>query len=364
MNKKIILSISLIVLIGLVVVSAVTSEITKSEIRVEKGWNLVNLYVIEDIFDVTLGNNENYQNYLDNLGLKAAFVYDNKNKKYIRLYPNKEINKVNDFINNIQDPSEPIIDSMWVYMKESKTITFDEYDLSYNSASLVSSWNFISITPDMVGRSLNEIKGSCDIEKVYGWNNQEISGGGNWDSISLTYKFGENVVSRGILIKVSSNCNLGTSTDGTNPPVLPSGDTDTSYFPKTIGTYVKSDIEDFQPGIADTCGEYPSVGYICMEVILDSFYYKDDEIYGVGIYRITEGFDLYSNHLKEGTTQTSITNVMKSDIETLIWVSNDNVIVSTTKYEGSPNGAKSSVEIEEDNVVSSYFMNKYPPIQI
>ena len=224
MNKKIILSISLIVLIGLVVFVSASMTLKSNgtydvETSISKGWNLIAATIPEQ------GILEDSEIQLEDI--KAAWFYTTKfgelspTGEYVRAYPNFDEKRFNQ-----ADDTEMIRNAMWVYSDKSgilKYNTLENYK-ELDSRNLWRGWNFVTITPDMVGKSLNEIKGSCNVEKVYGWNNQEISGGGNWDSISLTYKFGENVVSKGILIKVSSNCNLGTSTDGTNPPGLPSGD--------------------------------------------------------------------------------------------------------------------------------------------
>ena len=91
MKREIILSIILLTLISLAVfVSADYNEVVSysTTIQLEKGWNLVSIYAIDDIFDSNLG--ECYENYLKELGVRAVFYWDIDNKEYIRLYPNQE----------------------------------------------------------------------------------------------------------------------------------------------------------------------------------------------------------------------------------------------------------------------------------
>ena len=81
---------------------------------------------------------------------------------------------------------------------------------------------FLATIPGLEGKSINNIKGSCDIIKAYAWDakNQE------WKTLNLDevafYLGPLDPLWVGFVIKVSDNCKLETSTgDGTSPPGLP-----------------------------------------------------------------------------------------------------------------------------------------------
>ena len=79
------------------------------------------------------------------------------------------------------------------------------------------------ITPDIVGKSFNEIKGNCNIEKTYGFDSSRQ----NWVVFPLDEDFHRQSIMLGIAVKVSNDCNLGSTggTEGVSPPSLPNGGT-------------------------------------------------------------------------------------------------------------------------------------------
>jgi hypothetical protein len=73
----------------------------------------------------------------------------------------------------------------------------------------------------MIGKSLDDMKGNCTIEKSFIWNINEISGGAQWEQIPLDGRFTQEILSKGFVLKVTSDCKLGTSEQVTAPPILP-----------------------------------------------------------------------------------------------------------------------------------------------
>lgn len=76
------------------------------------------------------------------------------------------------------------------------------------------------ITPEMIGKYLQDIKGNCEITKVAVWlpESQE------WDSKSgflNLYFNNKNLEWRGVVIKVSNDCKLGESISAPQVPQLP-----------------------------------------------------------------------------------------------------------------------------------------------
>ena len=73
----------------------------------------------------------------------------------------------------------------------------------------------------MYKKSLNDLKGTCDILDAYTWDSKKV----DWykDSKYLDAYFDQNWIGLGMIIKVSSDCKLGTSSSGstTQPPQIP-----------------------------------------------------------------------------------------------------------------------------------------------
>lgn len=117
--------------------------------------------------------------------------------------------------------------SMWVYSeKEGNVIT--RWDSSVNippfsAYSFKKGWNFIWITPEFVGKSFNNLKGTCNIQKVVAWANGKWAGKSQeWFTFSdtnMNQELDDEMVGSGFVIKVLGDCNLGESI--VTPPVLP-----------------------------------------------------------------------------------------------------------------------------------------------
>lgn len=88
--------------------------------------------------------------------------------------------------------------------------TDEELEPILRQIKMAKGWNFITVTPWMIGRSLNEIKGNCEIDKIAGWKDVEQS----WiitlgDDDKLNNPFEMNNIGRGFGVKISDKCNLG-----------------------------------------------------------------------------------------------------------------------------------------------------------
>lgn len=221
MNKKLILSMSLLFLVGLAVfVSAirteksypgttVTAEFVEQNYHFFRGWNLVQGIL----------NPEWVQSNSENI--KAIYAFNPITKEYVRFYPNPENNKIGG--TNYRWESFASIGALWVYSDKDFTSNYWKFaDFPLISTPLYAGWNFLGITPDMIGKSLNEIKGNCNIEKVYLWDNQNNQYGTILNLLDdqdiLNNEAG---VNHGFIMKVSSDCKLGTSVDIPSVPNLP-----------------------------------------------------------------------------------------------------------------------------------------------
>jgi len=196
MNLKIILSIAILLLIGIVFVSAWAAE---TYVSVEKGWNLLYGFMTPDQLDGQL---------LEKANIKAVYAFIPTTQKYAQLYPNREINSFSTI-----DDDEVSQMGMFVYSDKAERTEYwlDNMPAQLNEINLYSGWNFVGITQNFAGKSINQIKGNCNIQKAYAFEE------GNWVSLENnmddTRMLGENLVQfHGIVLKVSANCKLGTPT--------------------------------------------------------------------------------------------------------------------------------------------------------
>ena len=181
MKKGIMFLIGMVLVLGLVVM--VVGEFDdgmeySTTLNLDKGWNLVSIYAIENIFDSnTLG--QNYEDYLSDLGVKAVFFWDDYNNEYIRLYPNQEREKVERFILRLGSEDEVsddylrfITSSMWVYTDKQSSISYRTLDgpSPVDLLNLKSGWNFLSFTPEMtidINSASSEEEAKYTINNIY-----------------------------------------------------------------------------------------------------------------------------------------------------------------------------------------------------
>lgn len=221
--KKEVLIFGIVSLIVLgVLVSAYGYDQNNNEIRlrIEKGWNLIPTSSSE------LQKGESFIKWSD---LKYGFVYDRQNNKYIlAMQDGKDLTSGKppaSFTANWLMTS-----SIWVYSeKEGDFVIKWDPNIDGQKTSdyeLIKGWNFVWINPEFTDNSLNDMKGNCDLNKIYLWDasSQEWSTEGESQEIALQAKFSQNVVGQGMVVKVSNDCNFGSSNEGiTNPPQLPEG---------------------------------------------------------------------------------------------------------------------------------------------
>jgi len=215
MDKRIIMFVGLITLVGLGVFVCATmikdsNGVYEVTIDLEKGWNIVAGTMPEEGI---LASSE-----IQLSDIKAMWYYSPLQKKYLQIHPITE--RTWSEIN--QDDEDFVFTSaVWVYSDKSGTIkytTLEGYP-ELNQRQLYSGWNFVTFTSDMT----DGFKGSCNVEKAYIWDiaNKEWIVFPYSNIEGFTWE-GDTILGYGLIIKVSSDCTLGTSTgDGTSPPPLP-----------------------------------------------------------------------------------------------------------------------------------------------
>ncbi len=198
----------------------ITSDEGEFVFNIKKGWNLVHAQ--------TIGNEEKSTCFYNDLD-KISFFYEPLTKKYISNYDEY----YDDFDSTELEENKEILypavlfGSAWFYspidcqiIDNSKMIerkADEEFPTLKNN--LFAAWNFRYVTEFMLGKSLNQLEGSCDMVSAYYFNSVVQF----WEEISLDDVL--DTYGRGLLIKVSSDCNLGTGGGSTtNPPSLPEFD--------------------------------------------------------------------------------------------------------------------------------------------
>lgn len=190
------------------------------KLKIQKGWNLLNFnYLLRDIGEENLFN--------------RLYLFDSISKEYV-LYSKNNENLIINLDNKMQefygsDEIALIFNSVWYYSdKEIIVPIFDnfksneelqEYINYYNKDFITSGWNLINVNEMMIGKSLYDLKGTCNIEKAYGWDTSTRNGG-YWNNL-LDENIPEEALGMGFALKVSSNCKLD-FTGSSNIPAPPS----------------------------------------------------------------------------------------------------------------------------------------------
>ena len=221
MKQKIILSIAILSLLSLAVFVSATTILTKlgdnfngyeSEIYLSKGWNLV-----------PVGNNLGGSIDMER-DIKAVFYFNYLDQEYFGGAPDDESSK-DAYVNIVSKYGEQKAQEMgyrqpaWLYSEKEGTykVEYGVWKLDFHE--LVKGWNFATITPEYIGKSFNDLKGNCDIEKAYVWNQQQQEWG---EQIDLNENIDNDLlIGMGYVIRVSSDCKLRTSGSSVTPPTIP-----------------------------------------------------------------------------------------------------------------------------------------------
>ena len=200
MNKGIILIIGLGVLIGLVGYVLADNFNIKYKVAVDEGWNLLQGFVTPDLI---IGGEITSQD------VAAVYAYLPNEHKYARVYPNPEV-KVDD--------EELLNSAFWVYLKKSGWIEYnvEEEWAHANNRKMVAGWNFVGATSDIFRLKVKEWKGTCNVEKIAGYQRGWGVVDTNVDERTLADQ--EQDLGRGMIVKVSSDCTLKANNENNVAP--------------------------------------------------------------------------------------------------------------------------------------------------
>jgi hypothetical protein len=112
-----------------------------------------------------------------------------------------------------------IHNAFWVYTPEDDELVFNIWRFtSYNGMPVSRGWNFIPVTRDMAGVTLDEVRDGCEFTSLYMWDEVEQ----DWYKIGLDHEFTDGEVYSGIVAKAEADCKLGADTQQVpTPPPLP-----------------------------------------------------------------------------------------------------------------------------------------------
>ena len=226
------------------------------EVSIYEGWNIVAATLPEE------GISEDSEIKLGDI--KAAWLFTTKfgelspSGEYVRAYPNPDLDRIHQ-----NDDTEMIRNAMWIYSKNNGVLKYNTLEnyKSLDDRLLYSGWNFAVIDP-MVAKTLYEKNvGTCDIEKSYFYNAESQE----WVRYSLSDLFNEidgpedeDFIGLGWVIKVSEDCNLGSSGNVDGPPGLPNGggiDSSSVLIKSDIGDFTYSQTQFYEKSIEEVTYE-------------------------------------------------------------------------------------------------------------
>lgn len=181
-----------------------------------EGWNLaINFGNFAD-FNIIQSDPE--VNEIKKSNILAVYYYSPIQGKYLEVYPNKDASF------DSEDWEHRTNAAYWVYSNKEGIITYETDDVKdvEDGIKLFSGWNILGVTPGMGDVNIEDLVGSCNIEKVYFYSSYDVK----WFKIdNLGNDFEGNMVGSGALLKVSDDCVFGTESFGsgtvTPPPSIP-----------------------------------------------------------------------------------------------------------------------------------------------
>ncbi|MFH1403551.1 MAG: hypothetical protein ABIH11_04700 [Candidatus Altiarchaeota archaeon] len=184
-------------------------------IKLDKGWNLASLpgdiryrimavdskmeYAVEEVDTMHSG--------------KYFFIYLKDEKRFVSFTDARRILGSDGFRKYLMQ------NSFWVYTPVEDSLRFRvaEYT-TYAGLPIEEGWNFVPVTDDMDGKSLEEVSLDCDFDRAYAWRSSRQS----WERMSGYYEFGKSDVFHGFVVKAREDCTLGKVGETIpTPPTLP-----------------------------------------------------------------------------------------------------------------------------------------------
>ena len=181
-------------------------------IPISKGWNLVYGTFIQ--FDGSISSDSEIRKE----NIKAVYFYSREEREYLQVYPTEK--EYENYARNlrINGDNNKISYAMqspyWVYSSKAGLLKYNlraiyrddnQIVLTTNDFSLSPGWNFVTPSSQFNDKTINDLKGNCEIEKVYGYD----LGWKDWSEV----EFREESVGLGMVVKVKNNCKFGTAAE-------------------------------------------------------------------------------------------------------------------------------------------------------
>jgi len=181
----------------------------ESYYQFEKGWNLVYGFTSPERLSGGEVISEN---------IKAVYILKQPTQEFVRIYPNPETKKLEGIQDSYYEKTAQFVYSDVAGRSE---YLFEEPlpPTYWNEHQIYKGWNLVGLSNYMVESSSNpdltleDIKGTCNIEKVYYFFD------GKW--VVFDYpEMDSTLLLKGLLIKVSNDCVLGMIDEEStvNPP--------------------------------------------------------------------------------------------------------------------------------------------------
>lgn len=197
-DEKVILLIFMFVFLVSFVDARIFEENNKFYVEQElvEGWNL--------IAGISFSEKIHEKSQLNLDSIFSSYYYDSKNKRNVNIRPNYEAGNI-----------EPLVlyaNAFWVFsVKKGKIIyrvspSFIDNNYLGGYYQFYEGENFIAINDKMYDKAIDELKGDCNIKKVYFYENTI----NNWTNISfdqkLNFKEKDLLTGKGINIVVKNDC--------------------------------------------------------------------------------------------------------------------------------------------------------------
>ena len=218
----------LLVGISIFVSAKINNDAEIVEVNLVKGWNLV---VVSPLVgskqnDPTADSMIASDSEIKQENIKAIYYYSRHENKYLQVYPNAD--EFERYLRNAraEELATYIMQSsVWLYSNKAGVLKYTKTDLplTLDNIILTKGWNFVTIIPEMDGKSLNDFKGKCEINKAYLWDAQNQQ----WGTITNLLD-DKNILQReadagyGFIVKVLNDCKLSQPAENVaQPPTIP-----------------------------------------------------------------------------------------------------------------------------------------------
>jgi len=162
---------------------------TRAEVRIEKGWNF-----LLGFYEPSQLNSANIAPH--NIG--GIYSFDSQSQKYMLVRPNyNSVNFNASYLKNM---------AFFVYSNKAASAEYiHPKPMPIEELQLYAGWNYLGITEELIGSSLDEVDGSCGIEGAYKWD----SSAQEWSVFSADSNFDWDDLMTGIAVSVKNDCHLG-----------------------------------------------------------------------------------------------------------------------------------------------------------